>query len=466
MAGDRLRSGHEPLDEVLGGGLPANGISVIMGLPGTGKTIVAQQYAFTNATADRPVLYFSTASEPLEKIVRFGQTLSFFDASAVGKSVIYSDLGQIAGRDGLAGVAEQVAAELRARRPGLVIIDSFKALQAFADSDADFRRFLHQLAGRLTAYPAACLWVGEYDAPDVALLPEFAVADAIVDLTTVRTDQRDTRYLKIRKLRGSGFLSGGHAYRLGADGLHLFPRLADVPTQAGYLLGDQRITSGIAALDEMLHGGLWPGAPTLVAGPAGSGKTMLGLHFTYGGLERGESAVIATLQEHPTQLKRMIRGLGWPRDDQRIAILYRSPVDIYIDEWVHELLGIVDRTGARRVLLDSLIDLRVAAPDETRFKEFVYSLTQRFSRHGISLLMTYEVPDLFNTRSLSDNAVSHLSDNVFMLSYYLANGSVNRSLAVIKSRASGHDPAIRQFTIDEKGITIGDIVPPPGDAWM
>ncbi len=465
MADNRLRSGHAPLDAVLGGGLPANGITVIMGLPGTGKTIVAQQYAFTNATADRPVVYFSTVSEPLEKIIRFGQNLSFFDTAAVGTSVFYADLGQTVGRDGLPGVAEQVAAVLRERRPGLIVIDSFKALQAFAANDADFRRFLHQLAGRLTAYPAACLWVGEYDARDIASLPEFAVADAIVDLATIRTDQRDMRYLKVRKLRGGGFLSGGHAYRLGPDGLHLFPRLADVPTQESYLLGDQRITSGNANLDEMLDGGLWPGASTMVAGPAGSGKTMLGLHFVFGGLASGEPGVIATLQEHPSQLKRTIRGLGWPADDKRMAIVYRSPVDIYIDEWVHELLAIVERTGAKRVLLDSLVDLRMAAPDDTRFKEFVYSLTQRFSRQGTSLLMTYELADLFGARSLSDNAMSHLADNVIMLNYYQADGSVGRLMSVIKSRASAHDPAMRQFTISEKGITIGDVISPTGDAW-
>ena len=156
MNDTRLRSGHEPLDDVLGGGLPGNGISVIMGLPGTGKTIVAQQYAFTNASEDRPVVYFSTVSEPLEKIIRFGQTLRFFDASAIGKSVFYSDLGQTVGRDGLDGVAELVATVLRERRPGLIIIDSFKALQAFAASDADFRRFLHQLAGRPPTPLLAC----------------------------------------------------------------------------------------------------------------------------------------------------------------------------------------------------------------------------------------------------------------------------------------------------------------------
>ena len=146
--------------------------------------------------------------------------------------------------------------------------------------------------------------------------------------------------------------------------------------------------------------------------------------------------------------------------------MYRSPVDIYIDEWVHELLGIVERTGARRVLLDSLLDLRVAAPDETRFKEFLYSLTQRFSRQGINLFMTFELAELFETRSLTDSAVSHLSDNVILLNYFRAEGSVNRSMSVIKSRASGHDPHMRQFTIDEKGITIGGIIAPPGTAWV
>ncbi len=94
LRGDTLPSGNEPLDAVLGGGLPANGISVIMGLPGTGKTIIAQQYAFHNGQPGRPAVYFSTLSEPLEKIVRFGQTLEFFDPSAIGTSVFYEDLGR------------------------------------------------------------------------------------------------------------------------------------------------------------------------------------------------------------------------------------------------------------------------------------------------------------------------------------------------------------------------------------
>ena len=455
MDDGRLRSGHQPLDEVLGGGLPGNGISIIMGLPGTGKTIIAQQYTFRNARPDRPAVYFSTLSEPLEKIVRFGQTLSFFDAAAVGRSVFYEDLGQVASRDGLPGVGNHVAAVLKQRRPGLVVIDSFKALHALAGGDAEFRTFLHQLAGRLTAFPAASLWVGEYGPGEAATSPEFAVADAIMELAAFRLGQREQRFLHISKLRGSGFLSGQHGYRLTPQGLRLFPRLADIPATGDYVLGDHRTTTGIPALDEMLNGGLWPGSATMVAGPSGAGKTLMALHFIYGGAEHGEHGIIATLQENPTQLNRVLTGLGWPLASPGVEVMYRSPVDIYIDEWVHDLLEAVGRTQARRVAIDSLADLQMAAVDDTRFREFMYSLAQRFSRQGISLLTTYETPGLFGAGRLPGFAVSHLADNVITLNYSRDHGAMSRSLAITKTRASSHDPAMRQFSIGPDGISVG-----------
>jgi circadian clock protein KaiC len=453
----RLRSGHQPLDEILGGGLPDPGITMIMGLPGTGKTILAEQYTFHIARPDRPAVYFSTLSEPLEKIVRFGQTLEFFDAAAVGRSVFYEDLGQVASRDGLPGVGERVAAVLKDRRPGLIVIDSFKALHALPGGDSEFRQFLHALAGRLTAFPVAALWIGEYEPAEAATSPEFAVADAIMELTAVPRGQRELRSLHVRKLRGSGFQSGQHGYRVTAGGLRLFPRLADTPVPSGYPLGEDRITTGIPALDSMLSGGLWPGSNTMVAGPSGSGKTMMGLHFLYGGARRGERGIMATLQENPTQLSRMLGGLGWPADHPDIEVMYRSPVDIYIDEWVHDLLQAAETAQAQRVVIDSLMDLQMATVDDTRFREFMYSLAQRFSRHGISLFTTYETPGPLADGSLPGYAISHLADNAIMLSHYRDHAAMSRSLAIIKTRASSHDPAMRPFTIGPDGISIGDV---------
>ena len=453
---DRLLSGHEPLDAVLDGGLPGNAITLIVGRPGSGKTILAQQYVFRNGRPDRPAVYFSTVSEPLEKIVRFGQSLEFFDPAAIGTSVFYEDLGAIVNRDGLPGVVEQIGRAIRERRPGVIVIDSFKALQAYADGYGEFRKFLHELVGRLGAFPVASLWVGEYEETEIPAMAEFAVADAILALTAEQIGQREARFLQVKKLRGSGFRSGQHAYRLTASGLRLFPRLADLPINEEYPLGRIRVSSGIPALDDMLAEGYWPGASTLIAGPSGSGKTLMGLHFVVNGARQGQPGVIASLQENPTQLERILQGFGWSLTEPNVKVMYRSPVDIYIDEWAHDLLETVADTGAQRVLIDSLADLRMSAGDEIRFREFIYSLVQRFSRQGVSVLMTFEIPQLYSPDRLSDTAVSHLSDNVVILSYVREHDITARSIAVIKTRATTHDPAVRRFTIGSAGIVLDE----------
>ncbi len=462
--GDRLLSGHAPLDEVLGGGLPANAISLVMGRPGAGKTILAQQYAFRNARPGRPAVYFSTVSEPLEKIVRFGQSLAFFDTAAIGASVFYEDLGATVNQDGLNGVAEQLGRVVRERRPGLIVIDSFKALQAFAADYGQFRKFLHELAGRLGAFPAASLWVGEYEDAEIASMAEFAVADAILSLATERVGQREARFLEVKKLRGSAFRSGQHAYRLTADGLRLFPRLADAPIGQDYSMSGARLSSGISALDQMLADGYWPGASTLIAGPSGSGKTLMGLHFVMNGARQGQPGVIATLQENPTQLQRVLAGFGWSLREPNVEVMYRSPIDIYIDEWVYDLMDAVERTGARRILIDSLADLRISAADEIRFREFTYSIVQRFSRQGVSVLMTSEIPRLFGAERISDSAASPLADNVVMLSYQRERDTISRTMAVIKTRASRHDPTVRKFVIGPQGIVLDEPLPAAGDS--
>jgi circadian clock protein KaiC len=452
---ERLSSGHPRLDAVLAGGLPANAINMLIGLPGTGKTILAQQYLFANATPERPALYLATVSEPFDKIVRYGQTLRFFDPSVVGQSVFYEDLGTVLNERGLAGLLEQVSALIKERRPGMVVIDSFKALSVYAEA-AEYRRFLHGFAGYLSAFPASSLWVGEYAEDEIAVAPEFAVADAIISLSSTRAAEREMRSLRVLKLRGSEFAPGQHAYRLSANGINVFPRLADPIDITDYPLDGARHSSGIAALDTMLADGYWPGASTLCVGPSGSGKTLMGLHFIFNGVRQGEPGVLATLQEHPIQLARIVQGFGWSADEEGVELMYRSPVDIYIDEWVYDLLGAVERTGARRVLIDSLTDLRLASPDEVRFREFMHSLVQRFSRQGVSLFMTSELPDLFHVTRLSEFGVSHLCDNVVLLQYIRDESTVRRALTVLKTRASNHEPEIREFRITPEGIVLGD----------
>jgi circadian clock protein KaiC len=451
---DRMTSGSGPLDLVLGGGLPRDAITLLIGAPGSGKTILAQQWVFANASPERPALYLTTVSEPLEKLLRFGQTLSFFDVKAVGRSVWYEDLGGTLRDRGLKGVLERLRDLIREHQPVMIVIDSFKAMHPYAERNSGFRRFLHEFAGMLSAFPVTSLWVGEYEEDEILRAPEFAVADAIIALGTVQSGARSARALRVHKLRGGDFVVGKHAYRLSADGVAVYPRLADPADQSGYELRGERIPSGIQALDDMLENGYWPGASTLVAGPTGIGKTLMGLHFVFKAVHRGEHALIATMQEDPSQLARTASQFGWSVNADNLTLMYRSPVDLYVDQWVYELLNTIEATGASRVLLDSLGDLQAAAPDETRFREYVYSLLHRSSRGGTSLMMTYELPELFGVRRLSDVAASHLADNVVLLQYQGVTGTMSRTLTVLKTRATHHEAGVREFQITLDGITL------------
>lgn len=460
---DRLSSGSDRLDAVLGGGLPLNGITLLIGRPGSGKTILAQQYLFHNATADRPALYLSTVSEPLDKILRYGQTLDFFDPAALGTSVIYENVGQQLNDDGLPGALERISDLLKQRRPGLMVIDSFKALQAFASDAGIFRRFLHELAGRLSAMPVTCFWVGEYDDAETSDAPEFAVADTILALSIDRTAEREARIVQVLKLRGSGFLSGRHAYRLSPGGLEVFPRLADPIDVSDYGEIPERISSGVSALDGLLADGYWRGASTMVAGPSGAGKTLLALHFVWAGVEQGETGVIATFQENPVQLERIMQGFSWSIQNPKIELMYRPPVDLYIDEWVYDFLNAMERTGAKRIAIDSLGDLRAACADDLRFREYIYSLLQRCARANVSVIMTQEVPELFGVSRLSEYGVSHLSDNVVLLQFLRGDSELKRAITVLKTRGSAHRPELRQFSITSQGVTLGEQFEPRQD---
>ena len=457
---ERLSSGNEKLDEILRGGLLKNAINLIVGIPGSGKTILSQQFAFHNASRQSPALYLSTLSEPLDKIVRYAESLKFFDQAAVRDGrIVYEDMGHILGEQELEDVLVAIDGFLKTVKPGVVVIDSFRAFHALAKDESSFRQFLYELTRRLTASATTSIWNAPYSRDQASETAEFAVADAIIALDIKQIAERELRVLQVMKLRGSGFLSGEHLYRITDAGLTVFPRLADVQIQARYELSSARAESGIAALDDLLgHGGYWQGATTLVAGPSGIGKTLMGLHFLYHGAQAGADGILATFQEDVSQLARIVDSFGWSIDDEHVHFLSRSLVDINVDEWVYELLDLMTRTGSTRVVIDSLGDVRSAAGDPTRFREWIFSLIQRCTRAGVSLMMTVEVPELFELRRISDEGISHLADNVVLLQYVREGAELIRALTVLKTRAMAHRPLVHRYEITGDGFKLGDVV--------
>jgi len=457
---DRIPTGSKRLDEILHGGLLKNAINLIAGVPGSGKTILSQQIVFHNATSEHPALYLSTLSEPLDKILRYGQSLSFFDPAALRDGrVIYDDIGQQLGEGGLDEVLAAIDGYLKDIKPGIVVIDSFRAFHAIAADISAFRLFLYGLLRRLTASATTSIWNAPYLRTEILSEAEAAVADSIIAFDVKRVAEREVRVVQVLKLRGSAYQSGEHLYRVTEAGFDVFPRLADAQLETRYELSQEHSATGIAALDDLLgDGGYWAGATTLVAGPSGIGKTLMGLHFLYYGAQAGEPGILATFQENETQLSRIVSSFGWSIDDPNVNVLSRRLGEMNIDEWVYELIELADKTAAKRIVIDSLLDLMSAAGDPIRFREWIFSMTQRFTRRGVSLMMIVEVPELFQLPRISDQAISHLADNVILLQYTQVGPELARALTVLKTRAMHHRPVVHRYEITDKGFVLGDVL--------
>ncbi len=456
MSGSKIPTGCPGLDEVLSGGIPPNTITVLMGAPGTGKTILAEQFAFANATPESPALYLTTLSEPLEKFITHGQNYDFFDVGKVGESVFYEDLGLILRDKGVANLAEIVTDLFTTRRPRFVFIDSFKALNELLVTSMERRTVIYDLASVLSAYQCTSFLIGEYSQEMMTELPEFAIADVVLQMVKVATNVREQRFVRVEKLRGSESLTGLHAFSISKKGIEVFPRLLTPSVVPAYSDRAERVTTGITGLDEMIEEGFWRGSTTLVAGPTGSGKTIMGLHFISAGALKGEQGLYVGLQENPTQIARTMKNLGLQPEkllNDGFELMYRSPVEMQLDSITTELFRRVRSGSVKRVVIDALGDLERSSIDRQRFSDFVYALTQWFAAQNVTCLMLYELSELFELHSISDQEVSNMSDNIVLLRFR-SGGEMERTIRIIKTRGSAHDNREHTLTITNQGVII------------
>jgi circadian clock protein KaiC len=453
---ERLSSGNREADYILGGGFPANSINIIMGHPGSGKTIFAEQLIFENATADRPILYLTTLSEPLPKVVRYLQGFEFFDETKLGSQVVFEDVGAELAKNGPEALIPLLRKAITTLAPKVIVIDSFKAVHDLSDSVAERRRMVYEMTALLTAYGTTAFLLGEYTEEDILVYPEFAVADGIVEMSRRRLGNRDERYFRVYKLRGSRYLEGAHAFSITSAGLDIYPRLVSPPIPEGYEPASERISTGVTGLDAMLHGGVWRGTTTLLAGPSGGGKTTIGLQFALEGARQGEPTLYMNFQENPSQLIRTIRNLGADPDEAKakgLDLVYASPVELQIDSIIVDMFRRIQQRKVRRLVIDALGDLATAATDPQRLHDYLYALVQHFAVSGITSILNFETTGNALSGSGMQNAVSYLSDNVLLLTVE-GEERTRRSLRVLKTRGSAHDNRVREVEITAKGLSI------------
>ena len=459
----QLPTGVRGLDEILGGGLPEYSFNIIAGSPGCGKTTLAHQFVFANATPARPALYFTVLGEPAIKMLRYQQQYSFFDEAKLNSSIHFINLSEIVVEQDLDAVLAEITRQVEMSNPGVVVVDSFRTVLRKLPNgggEMELQSFIQRLAMLLTSFQATTFLIGEYTEVEMRDNPVFTVADGLFCLSQIAERNSVVRKLQIIKLRGQASVPGLHTIRIGDYGLQAFSRTLGLSGKKPAPHGNRRLSTGIRDLDALLGGGIPEGDSVLIAGPSGTGKSALATQFIAAGLRAGEAGIVAIFEERPEGYAARAAGLGLNFKKSlragKLEILYLRPLDLSVDETMQEILDAVTRTGAKRLVIDSLVGFEMAlAPGfRTDFRESLYRMIGALTGAGVTIVSTVEIEDSFTSFQFSHYAISFLTDDIIRLRYVEIDGQLRKVLVVVKMRGGNHSKDIREYIIDARGVAI------------
>lgn len=460
----KLPTGVRGLDEILGGGLPEFSFNIIAGAPGCGKTTMAHQFIFANATEERPALYFTVLGEPALKMLRYQQQYSFFDESRLGSAVRFVNLSEVLVERGLKGVVEEISAVVRESNASIVVVDSFRTVLhgERRETHLQVQAFLQELGLFLTTWEATTFLVGEYGTSELQDNPIFTVADGLFWLYQDVERNSVIRKMQVMKLRGQTSVPGLHTFRITGDGLQAFSRTLGLTPRRASIPNKRILSTGVPAFDKMLGGGIPEGDSLLLSGSAGTGKSLLATQFIDAGLRVGEPGIVAVFEERPEEYAGRAATFGIDLQSSigagRLEVIYLRPLDLSVDEMMQEILDAVTRTGAKRLVIDSLagFELALAPPFRTDFRESLYRMIFALTGIGITIVSTLEMEETFLGFPFSTYSISFLTDDIVRMRYVEIDGQLRKIITVVKMRGSQHSTDIREYSITPQGIVIGN----------
>jgi circadian clock protein KaiC len=467
----RLQSGIPGLDTLLGGGFFRSGVYIIQGVPGSGKTILANQLCYHHAAAGGCAVYVTLLAESHSRMLQHIQSMSFFDEAAIPESVSYLSAFNVLESDGLKGLMATLRKEMRLREATVLILDGLVAAAEAAPSGTELKKFIHELQTSAVFHDCTVFLLTSGTPQRVNA--EHTMVDGIVELDDLLFNARSERSIQVRKFRGAGSLRGKHAVRITDAGMQVYPRIESLfsrPPAPDREIIRQVLSTGVPTLDALIGiGGLAGDSATVVVGSTGTGKTTLGVHFVSQATAL-EPGLLFCFFESPERLRAKARAFGFDfpalEASGALSLMWSSQGEHVLDELGHRLLSEVDRKGVRRLVLDGLSGFFESAVYPERITRFFSCLVNELRRRGVTVLMTLETRDVVSSTVPLGYGVSGFVDNLVFLRFVEDRGHAKRLLTITKMRDTDFDLGLHAVDIGRSGMSIatvhtagGDVIP-------
>lgn len=465
----RVAAGIPGLDLITHGGLPRNRLSLISGTAGSGKTVFAVQFLASGITsADEPGVFVTFEERPsgiCQSMLGFDWDIAAWERAGKWHFVDASPrdrMGTVFTGDdyGLGPLIARIVEAVKRMGAKRVAVDSVGALVAQLSNVAPARLALFRLrtaledAGVTTVMTAER---GEDYGPVAQLGFEEFIADNVIILRNALEGEKRRRTMEVLKMRGGQHLKGEHLFTLlSGEGIVVVPIAID---SFSYTSSNRRLASGVPELDTMTGGGLFEKSLWLVAGPTGSGKSLLSALFSAGGVDSGQRSLLHSFEESHDQILRNAGGwgmdLGEMERQEKLKIVAEAPEAASLEDHLQRMKRTIDDFRPDRVVIDSLTALQRIATVKS-FREYVLGLTFHIKLNSLLGMVTSNVTDFLGSKLSNELHVSSISDVIALLHYVPVEGELRRGVQILKMRGSNHDKAVREFTISGAGMQVGE----------
>ncbi|WP_234736969.1 circadian clock protein KaiC [Tellurirhabdus bombi] len=461
----KTQTGISGLDEITGGGLPKGRPTLICGGTGCGKTLFSIEFIVRGATEfDEPgvfVAFEEKAEEIAANVASLGFDLNQLqEKQRIKLEYVHVDASEIeeTGDYDLDGLFIRLGYAIDSIGAKRVVLDTIENLFANLTNQSIIRSELRRLFTWLKDKGVTTIITGEKGEGTLTRngLEEY-VSDCVILLDHRISNKISTRLFRIVKYRGSVHGTNEYPFLIDEDGISVLPVTS---LTLDHNVTDERVSSGIPALDRMLGGkGFFKGSSILVSGTAGTGKTSLAASFAHSICQRQQRCLYFAFEESSQQITRNMRSIGIDLQahvDQNLLRFHASrPTLNGLEMHLLTIHKLIKEFKPHAVVIDPMTNLiTVGAISEVR--SMLIRLIDFLQTEQITLLLTaLSLNTLVNEQT--DEGVSSLVDAWLLVKDIEHNGERNRGLYVIKSRGMRHSNQIREFVISDKGLDLVDV---------